>query len=114
MSKNHLYKKRFKRFHVAKRYKKSHRGFYCAKHKSKRRNSNKFESVWMQFERNVTLVLSQIFPKVNLDILQIVLKSPKGDVEKEIARIEAFIDLVKRKKMRQKINNKKEEILAKC
>lgn len=88
MSKNHLYKKRFKRFHVAKRYKKPHRGFYCAKHKSRRRKCNRLNLAWLQFEHNVDLVLSQIFPKVNFDILQNVLKSPKGDVEKEIANSE--------------------------
>lgn len=77
MSKNHLYKKRFKRFHVAKRYKKPHRGFYCAKHKSRRRKCNRLNLAWLQFEHNVALVLSQIFPKVNLDILQKCLEKSK-------------------------------------
>lgn len=55
---------------LQKKYKKPHRGFYYAKHKSKRRNSNKLDTVWMQFECNVNLILSQNFPKVNLDTLQ--------------------------------------------
>lgn len=88
MGKNRLYKKRLNRFHCSNRYRKPHRGFYCTKHKSRRRKYNKLNLAWLQFERNVTLVLSQIFPKVNLDILQIFLKSPKGDVKKEIVNSE--------------------------
>ena len=60
-------------------------------------------------------ILTKVSREEDIPVMTLVLDEQTGKAGYQ-TRIEAFIDLVKRKKMRQKINNmnKKEEILAKC
>ena len=60
-------------------------------------------------------ILTKVSREEDIPVMTLVLDEQTGKAGYQ-TRIEAFIDLVKRKKMRQKINNmnKEEEILAKC
>ena len=60
-------------------------------------------------------ILTKVSREEDIPVMTLVLDEQTGKAGYQ-TRIEAFIDLVKRKKMRQKISNKnkKEEILAKC
>ena len=60
-------------------------------------------------------ILTKVSREEDIPVMTLVLDEQTGKAGYQ-TRIEAFIDLVKRKKMRQKISNKnkKEEILTKC
>lgn len=60
-------------------------------------------------------ILTKVSREEDIPVMTLVLDEQTGKAGYQ-TRIEAFIDLVKRKKMRQKINNmnKEEEILTKC
>ena len=60
-------------------------------------------------------ILTKVSREEDIHVMTLVLDEQTGKAGYQ-TRIEAFIDLIKRKKMKQKINNnkKKEEILTKC